>query len=597
MGVVACLGIFAKWVKIDCIVFDLKDIYQKVPIVDKMKKIIVYSVVTFAISIINKFRLITELHISFYIILIVYFLCFLYNIFYIIFQFIDICTDNMIEKKMLNLMYQNFWYDDTKIVNREKNNEFYKMQIGYLLRQYTNLSRKNKIKSITNIHYDTNIYYDTNIFQKQRAVRLKIRSTIISLSFIAVWIVIVYFSLKAYNFRYLNLYIIFWGVFIIQYVMLSLFYSPFSTIIVRIIYKKCSYEIQYEKVRKKFSYIYDGRKTGIFTKYINAVRNIMAYAELTKKDDDIRNYFQAECYKLEEDGNNMNVINALLAWIFSDNKEKQLKNIIKNSDAQCRYAIEFIKDCYYMCEKQNTTLIGEKHMSKKKNLKRRSKSDIISIIVLAIIGIILIVTCIFTKDTAYGQLFMELTGVVLGGIFTIVGVIIGLRSEHNRQVEILRLDRMPILAFKTYSVSLVTLGDDQIFSIYKDGICTSGFPGDEPDKLYTGVAVSLANNNPAFNVHIRQAAIEDNFERTDCGANNPLEVRLVGTEELRVMICYMAYSEAVQNGCTMNIPGTIQFGYQDIFGNEYSQDVPVIFSENHGKQNMEIRTVGQGRLL
>lgn len=59
----------------------------------------------------------------------------------------------------------------------------------------------------------------------------------------------------------------------------------------------------------------------------------------------------------------------------------------------------------------------------------------------------------------------------------------------------------------------------------------------------------------------------------------------------------MAYSEAVQNGCTMNIPGTIQFGYQDIFGNEYSQDVPVIFSEIHGKQNMEIRTVGQGRLL
>lgn len=87
-------------------------------------------------------------------------------------------------------------------------------------------------------------------------------------------------------------------------------------------------------------------------------------------------------------------------------------------------------------------------MSKKKNLKRSSKSDIISIIVLAIIGISLIVTCVFTKDTAYGQLFMELTGVVLGGIFTIVGVIIGLRSEHNRQVEILRLDRMPILAFK-----------------------------------------------------------------------------------------------------------------------------------------------------
>lgn len=104
---------------------------------------------------------------------------------------------------------------------------------------------------------------------------------------------------------------------------------------------------------------------------------------------------------------------------------------------------------------------------------------------------------------------------MLGGIFTIVGVIIGLRSEHNRQIEILRLDRMPILAFKTYSVSLATLGDDQIFSIYKDGICTSGFPGDEPDKLYTGVAVSLANNNPAFNVHIRHAAIEDNFERTD----------------------------------------------------------------------------------
>lgn len=158
-------------------------------------------------------------------------------------------------------------------------------------------------------------------------------------------------------------------------------------------------------------------------------------------------------------------------------------------------------------------------------------------------------------------------------------------------------DRLPILAFKTYSVSLVTLGDDQIFSIYKDGICTSGFSGEEPYKLYTGVAVSMANNNPAFNVHIRHAAIEDNFERTDYGANNPLEVRLVGTEELRVMICYMAYSEAVQNGCTMNIPGTIQFGYQDIFGNEYSQDVPVIFSEIHGKQNMEIRTVGQGRLL
>ena len=182
-------------------------------------------------------------------------------------------------------------------------------------------------------------------------------------------------------------------------------------------------------------------------------------------------------------------------------------------------------------------------------------------------------------------------------MFTIVGVIIGLRLEHNRQIEIMRLDRMPILGFKTYSVSLGTLGDDQIFSIHKDSLCTSGFHGDKPDKLYTGMAVSLANNNSAFNVYISHAVIDDNFERTDYGANNPLEVRLVSGEELRVMICYMAYSEAVRNGCTMNISGTIQFRYQDVFGNEYSQDVPVIFTELHDKQVMEIRTVGQVKLL
>lgn len=186
---------------------------------------------------------------------------------------------------------------------------------------------------------------------------------------------------------------------------------------------------------------------------------------------------------------------------------------------------------------------------------------------------------------------------IICGMFTIVGVIIGLRLEHNRQIEIMRLDRMPILGFKTYSVSLGTLGDDQIFSIHKDSLCTSGFPGDKPDKLYTGMAVSLANNNSAFNVYISHAVIDDNFERTDYGANNPLEVRLVSGEELRVMICYMAYSEAVRNGCTMNISGTIQFRYQDVFGNEYSQDVPVIFTELHDKQVMEIRTVGQVKLL
>ena len=597
LGLIACLGIFAKWQKVEYVAFELNDIIEKSSTVRNLKCIAGGSIAGFVFQVLGSDFNYFEIIIFSQCALLIDYAIFLVLFFCITYQFIDICLGHNMEKRMLKLLYKNFWYESNKEISVDKQNTSYMMQITYLINEYINLSHNKRIKSIKTVKYNT------NLIRGERNNRLKTRSLFISFIFMSTIVFIIFIYLLSYSFKYTGVFAVFYVMFGIQFWIVGLLYEPLSMMLVRVVYGKCGYEIAYGEKGQKYTYVNDGNNSGIFFKYINIIRSIMAYADmLGKENEGIKKYFEEECHKFYSSEKDIELINILLKWIFTDKEDKQLKSVSEADGGVARYAREFIKDCFYTHPDLEMEIAQEKSMWTKKKMVKKIKNTrntnniLIFIAIILVVVVALIVASLYIKDECWKDLFMSLIGAMIGGIFTTIGVIISLRVEQERQANILRIERMPLLDFKTYSTTLETLENNQIFSIMEDGVCTSAFPA-ETDKVYTGFVISLANNNPAFNVHIYNAIIDDGFTRKNYDVNNPMEVRLVGSEQLKIMIYYMAYNEAVKKDCNQNISGVIQLKYEDVFGNQYVQEIPVIFTENSMEQKMEIRTIGQAKYI
>lgn len=188
------------------------------------------------------------------------------------------------------------------------------------------------------------------------------------------------------------------------------------------------------------------------------------------------------------------------------------------------------------------------------------------------------------------EMWIGFIGAVIGGAFTLLGVMITIFKQDEVENEQRRLENMPILGF---DLSATEDNFDSVLTYTNDGLITSGFPDLEKIDVI-GIKIKTINDCPVFNFTIGGCSINGK-EVFVTDAFNPAERRLVAGE---VMHLVFNYAENLHQ----NIFCMIRFQYEDIFGNKYYQDFPFIYLESYMggdrlKQIIEIRDIKQPILI
>lgn len=194
------------------------------------------------------------------------------------------------------------------------------------------------------------------------------------------------------------------------------------------------------------------------------------------------------------------------------------------------------------------------------------------------------------------EMWIGLIGAVLGGMFTMIGILVTIYEQEEQNEESKRLEYMPILAFEIIEPDRIKVDDTDIMNdepIY-DGIlaclegelCTSAFQFFE-EKLCKAIQISVLNNACVFDFTMDGCLINGK-EIHKGDAFNPAMRRLVSGEK---------YTLIFDNGDYLNKNEfcLIRFSYKDIFGNKYYQDLPIEYDEidNDGliEHYIEIRDI------
>lgn len=214
-------------------------------------------------------------------------------------------------------------------------------------------------------------------------------------------------------------------------------------------------------------------------------------------------------------------------------------------------------------------------MNKREIMWKKHKRELVGCVVAAIgiVILLLIMVCIFEYLGIHvpgsREMWIGLIGAVIGGAFTLFGVLITIFRQEELENEQKRLENMPILGFET------GIGDenfDSILTYTKDGMITSGFP-DFESKRVSCIKIRVVNNLSAFNFTIEGCAINGR-EIPLTSAFNPAKKRItVGDFETFLF----DYAEDLKQ----NIFCIIRFSYEDVFGNKYYQDLPFTYVETN----------------
>ena len=216
---------------------------------------------------------------------------------------------------------------------------------------------------------------------------------------------------------------------------------------------------------------------------------------------------------------------------------------------------------------------------------KRHKKEF-AIYILAIIGIVFGMLFVVTIFEYYGihvpgsrEMWMGFIGAVIGGAFTMLGVLVSIYNQETILNEEKRLQNMPIIGFE-----IIENPNSDVENIitYCDGeLITSGFSIFET-KIFVEIKVSIINNVCAFNWVIEGCAI--NGKQICCGsAFNPRSVRIASGETVTFAFDYA-------DNINTNIFCLLRFSFEDIFGNKYYQDLPFIYyeAETLGKRKKQI---------
>ena len=207
------------------------------------------------------------------------------------------------------------------------------------------------------------------------------------------------------------------------------------------------------------------------------------------------------------------------------------------------------------------------------------------LIVLAILVLVVVFERLDIHVPGNREMWIGLMGSVIGGAFTMLGVLVTLFKQEEVEAEKVRFDNMPILIFDTYYNSEEP---ESLITVLNNELCTSGFLP-VLSKCFVTFRVSTLNKNSIFNFTIEGCAIN--------GKVIPTGDFFFPTRRRIVIGEYATLAFGLDN-TTTNILCVLRFSYEDILGNKYYQDLPFTYVETLvdgdvpiNKQVIEIRDI------
>lgn len=157
-------------------------------------------------------------------------------------------------------------------------------------------------------------------------------------------------------------------------------------------------------------------------------------------------------------------------------------------------------------------------------------------ITVGIIIFLLIITSIFEYLNIHvpgsREMWIGLTGAVIGGAYTMFGVLITIFKQEEETNENLRLSNLPVLGFKVLNYQ----PDDVMQTIsFIDGELSTTANPDFKNKFIVGLEISMLNNACAFDFAVVDFVM--NGKKIDLGRQfHSVKTRLVKNEE--ITICF-----------------------------------------------------------
>ena len=120
------------------------------------------------------------------------------------------------------------------------------------------------------------------------------------------------------------------------------------------------------------------------------------------------------------------------------------------------------------------------------------------VIVLLLLGMVAVFEYLEIHIPGSREMWIGLIGAVLGGAFTLIGVLITLYHQKESNEENRRLEYMPILGFE---VIMSETDPELILTITEEGVITSGFFCLK-QKICSQIEIKTINHNCVFDFQI-----------------------------------------------------------------------------------------------
>lgn len=209
------------------------------------------------------------------------------------------------------------------------------------------------------------------------------------------------------------------------------------------------------------------------------------------------------------------------------------------------------------------------------------------IVCISIVLLLLLMVFLFEKIGIHvpgsREMWIGLIGSIIGGAFTLFGVLITIYRQEDSEEEKKRLDYQPIIGFEIipYKENLED-NVDSIITCFDGAMTTSAFSALESKRFSVVKIFTLTTT--VFNFVIEDIMINGKVMPLD-DSFAPLRCRIASGETKNMVFDY--------DECDRNMFWLVRFSYDDIFGNHYLQDLPIIYSEttSYMGDNGEIRQI------
>lgn len=215
--------------------------------------------------------------------------------------------------------------------------------------------------------------------------------------------------------------------------------------------------------------------------------------------------------------------------------------------------------------------------------KRRRKEIVICcfssvIIVLLILALVGVFEYFGIHVPGSRDMWIGLIGAVIGGAFTLMGVLLTVYKQEEFDAENRRLEHIPLISFTVLPSELNThFGKyspeaDYTITCWNGELFTSLFEIYE-SKAYQIIQLEVVNSIGAFDLVIEEIRINGN-KIPFANDYSHLGMRLLPNESKTIGFDYHCDDKRLPN-----IFVVIRFKYRDLFANEYFQDLPFTYLE------------------